>query len=439
LNVWTANPPPPGAPVIVWFHGGSFVNASANFPPQNGQNLAALTGAVVVAPNYRLGPFGYLRNAALAAEDAAAGNYGLLDQRAALAWVRDHIAAFGGDPGNVTIAGQSAGGHSVSLHVVSPGSTGLFHRAIMQSGTATVHWRTSADAESQGQEFAAALGCANNSPAALLTCLRSKSVNQVLLARPPALSEQLTETGRTQWTPIVDGVEIPDQPRILYETGAFSHVPVIIGSTRDEGWTWVNRSFPGTVTVADFEAAIATEFGSDASAILETYPAGDFPSPKDALVRLVGDVEYTCEARRTARLIEQTKTPVYLYSFQREIDTVVPDRVAHGMDVNFIFGNDYGPPLFPPYALTGADLALSQVIGGYWTRFAAAGTPNTDDPSIVRWPAFTHPSGRGRGADKYLILDATVLEGLRLRERACDFWERYFFRSTTGAVPAATP
>jgi para-nitrobenzyl esterase len=253
------------------------------------------------------------------------------------------------------------------------------------------------------------------------------------------LFEQVTETGRTQWTPIVDGVEIPDQPRFLYEAGAFSQVPVVIGSTRDEGWTWVNRSFPSSITPDQYEGTVGTEFGADAPAILAAYPAADFPSPKDALVRLVGDVEYTCEARRIARLIERTKTPVYLYSFDREIDTVVPDRVAHGMEVNFVFGNDYGPPLFPAYALTGEDLTLSQTIGGYWTRFAATGDPNTDDLSIIHWPAFKHPSGKGRGADKYLILDTTITADRRLRESQCDFWERYFFRSSTGAVPAAAP
>jgi len=440
LNIWTPDPlPPSGAPVIVWIHGGSFVNASANFAPQNGMRLATLTGAIVVQPNYRLGPFGYLRNAALATEDLSAGNFGLLDQRAALVWVRDHIAAFGGDPGNVTLAGQSAGGHSVSLHLVSPGSAGLFHRAIMQSGSGSIRWRTSEDAEAQGQDFAAALGCVNADPALVLSCLRSQTRDRILLARPPALFEQLTETGRTQWTPIVDGVEIPDQPRRLYELGAFTHVPVVIGSTRDEGWTFVNRSFPSSITESQYEATVTAEFGADASAILAAYPVTAFPSPKEALARLIGDVEYTCEARRVAGLIERTKTPVYLYSFNREIDTVAVDHIVHGMDVNFVFGNDYGPPLFPAYALTGADLALSQSIGGYWTRFAATGNPNVDDPVILHWPAFKHPTGVGRGADKLLLLDVTIQEAKRLGESQCDVWEPYFFKSTTGPVPAAAP
>jgi para-nitrobenzyl esterase len=193
------------------------------------------------------------------------------------------------------------------------------------------------------------------------------------------------------------------------------------------------------MTADQYETTVTTEFGLDAGAVLAMYPVSASPSPKDALVRLVGDVEYTCEARRVARLIERTKTPVFLYSFERQIDAVVPDRVAHGMDVNFVFGNDYGPPLFPAYALTGDDLTLSQQMRGYWTRFAATGNPNSEDPAVVHWPAFKHPAGQGRGSDKYAILDLTIQEGLRLHEAACDFWTPYSFRSVTGAVPAAAP
>lgn len=440
LNVWTPNPPPAaGAPVIVWFHGGGFANASANFAPQNGQNLAALSGAIIVAPNYRLGPFGFLRHDALAAEDSAAGNYGLLDQRAALIWVRNHIATFGGNPSNVTIAGQSAGAHSVSLHLVAPGSNGLFHRAVMQSGTMSFRMRTAADAQQQADEFAAALGCTGNDAAAVLACLRSKGQNQVLTARPPASAEAFTETRQTQWTPIVDGVEISDQPRYLYERGQFSQVPVLLGANRDEGWTFVNRSFPGTVTADQYELALESEFGVDAPAIRAQYPVSDFASPKDALARLVGDAEYVCEANRVARLIERTKTPIFLYSFEYEVDPVVPDRVVHGLEVNFIFGNSYGPPLFLPYSLGTADLALFRTMAGYWTRFADRGDPNTDEATVTHWPAFNHPTGRGRAADKYLTFDVSVGEGKRQREAQCDFWESFFLRSITGAVPASAP
>ena len=155
VNVWSPYAVPSDRrPVLVWIPPGAFQAASINVADSNGRKLAEQTGAIVVAANYRLGPLGFLGHPALTAEDpsyASSGNYGLLDQRMALAWVRDHIAAFGGDPENVTIFGQSAGAHSVSLHLVSPGSAGYFHRAIMQSGTATGRWPTRNDAESLGR------------------------------------------------------------------------------------------------------------------------------------------------------------------------------------------------------------------------------------------------------------------------------------------------
>jgi para-nitrobenzyl esterase len=191
LNIWAPSRPA-RAPVIVWLHTGGFYAASANFAASNGERFAQERNAIVVAPNYRLGPFGFLAHSALTLEDPtykSSGNYGLLDQRAALAWVRDHIAAFGGDPGNVTIAGTSAGSQSVSLHLVSPASAGLFHRAIMQSGVASARWTSAAEAEAQGEQFARALQCTDVRTVA--TCLRSKTRDQVLRALPldQAMSE----------------------------------------------------------------------------------------------------------------------------------------------------------------------------------------------------------------------------------------------------------
>ena len=440
LNIWTPSPTPSsGAPVIVWLHPGAFANASANFAPQNGQMLAALTEAIIVEPNYRLGPFGFLGHEALLTEGGGAGNYGFLDQRAALFWVREHITAFGGDPANVTLAGQSAGAHSVGLHLVSPGSGGLFHRAIMQSGYASVRWRDTIDAQSQGDHLASALGCSGGEPASLLACLRSKSRDQVLLADPPNLFESVLETGRTQWTPIVDGVEIPDQPRNLFERDAFTHVPVLLGANRDEGWTFVQRSFPANVNLDQYEATLESEFGSDARSIGEAYPTENFRSPKDALAALIGDVEYICEARRVARMIERSGMPVFLYLFGHEVDPVSPDRVVHGLELNFVFGNSYSPPLFPAYVLGEHDLPLFMSMAGYWTRFARTGSPNTDDPDVVHWPAFSRPEGRGRGVDKYVALDLPIQQGVRLQESVCDLWEPRFYRSTTGAIPAMAP
>ena len=437
VNIWTPNPAPASpAPVIVWIPTGAFQAASASIADSNGRKFAERTGAIVVAANYRLGPFGFLGHPALTVEDPgypSSGNYGFLDQRAALAWVRDHIAAFGGDPNNVTIDGQSAGGHSVSLHVVSPGSSGYFGRAIMQSGYASTRWRTLADAESLGNGFATTIGCTD--PSQVLACLRSKTQAQVLLAFGNG-QQEFAETARVPWGPVVDGLDIPDQPRTLYENGAFNHVPLIIGATRDEGWIYVDRSFPGGLTEAQYEAAVTTEFGAaDAPGILAQYPAVDFASPKLALSRLTGDVEAVCEARRVARLVERTRTPVYLYSFEREADAVVPDLVIHGLDRNFVFGNNFGPP--SNYVLNAEDLALFGAISGYWTRFAATGNPNSDDTDVLHWLEFKHPTVEGRGADKYIVLDWPLRGDKRLREEHCDFWEPFFLGSIAGgSVPA---
>lgn len=439
LNIWVRDPLPLApAPVIVWLHTGAFTSASSTFPSHNGQRLAEETGAIVVAPNYRLGPLGFLAHPALGAEDAAhpvSGNYGLLDQRAALEWVRDNIAAFGGDPGRVTLTGTSAGGQSVGLHLVSPGSAGLFSRAAIHSAYPTVREATLDEAMAVGDTFARALGCTD--PSTVLSCMRARTPVEILRA-VPAASEQVVEPAGVAWRPVVDGVEIPDQPRTLFETGAFNRVPTIAGTTRDEGWVFVIRSFASGVTPAQYETWVQSEFGSDASRVLSAYPLADYSSPADAMGRLVGDAQFACETRRLARAVEQTGTPMYVYSYEHEIDALSPDRVIHGVESNILFGNAYVPPIFAPHALDATDLALHAAMAGYWSRFAATGNPNTDDDTVVHWPAFKHPtSGDGRGSDKHLVLAPFIREDKRLRESSCDFWEPLFLRSLTGAVPAS--
>ena len=442
--IWTPDPlPATPAPVLIWLHPGAFVAASVNLAAANGQRFAEETGTIVVAANYRLGPFGFLAHAALAAEDAAypsSGNYGLLDQRAAFAWVSDHIAAFGGDPDRVTISGSSAGALSVGLHLVSPGSTGLFHRAIIQSGPPTPRWRTRQEGEAQGDRLAAALGCID--PLQVLACMRLRTRDQVLTALPIG-PDQILEGQRVQWGPVVDGLELPDQPRMLLESGAVARVPLMIGTNRDEGWGYVDRSFPNGLTAEQYDDVLATEFGADAAAVGSLYgiPDGETAAAaaarKDTLAAIVGDADYVCETRRTARAVERTGARVFEYSFEYEIDLVAPDRVIHGLEINLLFGNSFGPP--SNYALTDPDQEFFRAMAGYWARFAARATPNTDDETVVHWPAFKHPTGRGRGSDKHLALAVPIEEGMRLGERRCDFWEPYFLRPLIGAVPASTP
>ena len=432
LNIWAPSRPAQAA-VIVWFHTGGFQAASANLAASNGERLAQERNVIVVAPNYRLGPFGFLAHSALTLEDPAyrsSGNYGLLDQRAALAWVRDHIAAFGGDPRNVTIAGTSAGSQSVSLHLVSPASSGLFHRAVMQSGVASARWTSAAEAEARGEQFARALECTDVRTAA--ACLRSKTRDEVLRALPIDQA-QILERRAVQWNPIVDGLEITDQPRELYTRGRFNRVPLIIGVNKDEGWTFVDRSFPGELDATQYEAAVRNEFGADAPAVLRLYAATAFPSPKDALSQLTGDAEYVCEALRVARLVSQAGVDVYFYSFDHTIDAVTPGRAFHGLESNLLFGNNFGAP--SNHVLTAGDLALFRAMSGYWRRFAETGNPNAPGEA-VRWPLFK-VNRFPIPSDRYLVLGDIISNANRLRDRQCVFWDRFYFRPLTGDVPAS--
>ena len=301
-------------PVIVWLHTGAFIAASANFPGTRGQTLAAERDVIVVTPNYRLGAFGFLAHPALSGEDpqGASGNYGLMDQQAALRWVRDNIAAFGGDPANVTIAGTSAGGQSVGLQMVSPASEGLFHRAIIQSAYPTTRWTPDAEARAQGEAFATRLGCDGSS--LLLDCLRSATRDQVLMAAMQALQQVREPAGLSFWEPTIDGVVIPDEPRVLFQSGQFHRVPTIVGFNRDEGWgSFITRSFASGVNLQQYEAWVDSEFGPDAPGVFALYATAAASSPIEAMAKVVGDVQFVCEARRIARAIERTGTPTYLY------------------------------------------------------------------------------------------------------------------------------
>lgn len=441
LNIWTpaVKSSARGTDVFLWLHTGGFQETSSNFT--DGQRFADERGVVVVAPNYRLGPFGFLTHSALTVEDAgynSSGNYGLADQRAAMRWVRHNIAAFGGDPDNVTLAGQSAGATSVQFHLMSPASRGLFHRAIVQSGYGSVRWKTADEALAQGDALAASLGCTDR--AGMVGCLRSATRDQVLRALPAARLQIIEPQALVQWAPVVDGLEIPDQPRDMLRRGEFSRMPVILGVTGDEGWTFVDRSFPSGLDALQYDRAVRTEFGMDAEAVLRLYPANAFPTPKDALARLTGDVEFACETRRVARALHHEGAPVYFYSFEHTVDVLTAGRASHSLELNFLFGNNFGAP--SPYVLTEPDLALFRSMSTYWRQFAETGTPNHPD-NPIQWPAFRPQPSYGSEpvdpsrSDRYLVLERRIGEASYLRDAQCNFWESFYFRSVLGTVPAA--
>jgi para-nitrobenzyl esterase len=448
LGVFTPSPAPHKAPVLVWFHTGNFIASTSGSPSFDGERIAEQTGAIVVTLNYRLGALGFLSHPELTAEDPSrpsSGNYGILDQRLALEWVQDNIAAFGGDRKRVAIAGISAGAESASVHVVSPGSAGLFKRAIIQSGTFTHRAPTLAQNEAQGNTFATNIGCTT---APVLPCLRTKTRDQVLVALANYQAGWSSAPG-VRWSPVVDGLELPDQPRTLYEQGASGNVRVIVGSARDDGFSFVQRSFPAAMTAAQYTTALNAEFGATLGAsVLAQYPVADYISPKEALSHVATDLGFVCEARRVARLVtlngggededeEQDEDELghaYLYSFERI--TSDPLHVPHATDHPFVFGNPFAPgagPAFDPN-LNPDNVALYQSVMGYWTRFADKGKPNHGNDGELDWPRY----GVGSDTDEHLVIDVPLSTGTGLRATQCDFWDQHFLRSPILGPQAAS-
>ena len=331
LNVWTKSLDTRAPrPVMVWIHGGGFFAGFGGEERHNGARLAQ-KGAVVVTINYRLGAFGFLAHPALAAESPnhAAGNYGLLDQIAALQWVKRNIARFGGDPSRVTIFGESAGGMSVGSLIASPLAKGLFQRAILESGTGVGIGISPRDtAQSVGMRLAESLGVRGTGADALRS-LRALSADTVLAA-----SLHLGPQGAPRFWPVVDGWVLPHPVDSAISLGAANIVPVIAGTNRDEGDEWMGAP-----------------------------------------------------TRSFARLMSARGAPTYVYMFSRVGDDSVNRRrgAYHSAEITFVFGHPQ--PLQPSAGTTPYDSTVAEAMSDYWVAFATSGYPN-GPPTAGKWPAW---------------------------------------------------
>jgi para-nitrobenzyl esterase len=413
LNVW-APPAGTGHPVIAFVHGGGFQTGASASSYTVGTHLAVAGGVVVVSMNYRLGTLGFLAHPALTAEDPAhpaSGGYGIEDQRAALAWVQRNVAAFGGDPGNVTLMGQSAGGISVCLHLVSPASEGLFHRAILESGPCLADLPTLAEAEAQGEALAVAVGC--DSEADVLACLRGKPVAELRAAL--TLKQGFFFGEGAIWEPVVDGTGLPGQPAARLASGDFHHVPVLAGSNGDEGSLLRFLAFPGGVDAAEYEAFVEKVFGALADQALARYPAASFASPTAALDALLGEFVFVCPVRRTLRSLAAAGVPVHAYRFLHAPGFLpLPGFAAyHTAELAFVFR------ALPEWqSFTAEQEALSLSMSARWASFATVGNP-ADPGSAVAWPAYDGSD------DRHLVLDLDVTTATGYVADACDFWDAF--------------
>jgi para-nitrobenzyl esterase len=370
-------------PVLVWIHGGGFTQDGAlNY---DGTKLAA-KGIVVVTVNYRLGALGFLAHRALAARPGGpSGNYGLMDQQAALRWVKHEISRFGGDPHNVTIAGQSAGGVSVLAHLVSSRSRGLFDRAIVQSGAFALDQVPLAQAETFGAAYADQLGCRVHTA----TCLRHLPAGTLVAAFPDAAIPG-----------VVDGKVLKEPIGAALAAGRFARVPVLNGMNHNEEWIFVaglQLAVSGGMFVlaptpdADtYESVIASVLGvsaARASAIAAEYPLTAYPAAVLALSVLVSDANFACPALQvdcwTAR-----RVPTFAYEFDDDTSPQIfagpdlPPIATHSSEIQYLFDQPNARYATP---LNTTQEQLADRMRAAWAHFAAGGDPAT---AATRWPRF---------------------------------------------------
>ncbi|MDB6102653.1 MAG: fumD, partial [Gammaproteobacteria bacterium] len=408
VSVWTAaHYRNARRPVMVFIYGGAFVGGSAAYPLYDGSKLAA-EGVVVVGFNYRVGIFGFLAHPQLSAESPqkTSGNYGLLDQIAALKWVKANIAAFGGDPRRVTVFGESAGAVSIALLMTSPLAKGLFEQAILQSAVVLP---------------LAELGAAERSGAAVgakIDTLRQLSAEQLLAHNGDFFPHATHNVMAMAFpSPIVDGYVLPAQPRGVFQSGTVNAVPTIVGVNADEG-----RMFSGegnAVSVTAYRKWTREKFGPLAADILRVNPAATDPAAAAATSAIIGDVMFVETARLIARGTSQRQPRTFAYLFTRRAgDDSLP--ATHSEELPFVFASLEQPSFIKHPPPMPADLQLSSAMLRAWTRFAASGDPN--GPDLPQWPRYD------RVTDPYLEFGTPIRTGQAYRKVQVDAVEPFYSR-----------
>lgn len=408
LNVWTAASAGDRLPVMVWIHGGGLTRGTGATPTYDGAALAR-KGVVVVTINYRLGALGYLAHPELTAESLqhSSGNYGTLDQIAALKWVQRNIAAFGGDPLRVTIFGESAGSTSVNVLMATPLAKGLFHRAIGESGARFGRVVTHAEAEQAGVALAKAAGADS------LKALRAMPAAKIVAIAP----------FRAEYN--VDGWVLPEEVRAIFESNRHNRVPVIVGSNADEMTTLAS---PASVpkTLEEFRKRATAQYGDSMKEFEALYPAATDAAVRDAWLASLRDAGMTLQMRTWARRVTAAGGRAYLYWFSHVAPN--PNRSAlgayHASEIAYVFNN-----LIRNWSYTATDRQVADRLSSYWTNFAASADPNR--AGLPPWAPYDAEK------EPYMDLGDSFVLRNHLRQPYVDFFERMQHRPqrTTSMEP----
>eukprot|EP00064_Thunnus_orientalis_P007197 superscaffoldBa00000786_g7217 len=432
LNVWVPSSiRPHNLTVMVWIYGGGFYSGSSSLDVYDGRYLAHSETVIVVSMNYRIGAFGFL---ALHGSSEAPGNMGLLDQRMALQWVQDNIHSFGGNPKQVTIFGESAGGASVGFHLLSPDSRPTFTRAILQSGVPNSPWASVSPAEARRRAtlLGKLVGCNGGNDTELVDCLRSKSPQELIDQEWQVLP--WSALFRFSFVPVVDGEVLPDTPDAMLNSGNFKDTQLLLGVNQDEGSYFLLYGAPGfskdnesLISREDFLEGVklsvphANDIGLEAVVLQYTdwMDENNGVKNRDAMDDIVGDHNVICPLAHFARSYAQHN------ALKANMGGAGSGwmGVIHGYEIEFVFGL----PLEKRLNYTLEEEKLSRRMMRYWANFARTGNPNVNHDSSVenkrRWPLFTVSE------QKHVGLNTEPLKVHKgLRNQMCAFWNRFLPR-----------
>jgi para-nitrobenzyl esterase len=413
LNVWT---PAPGQvtgkqPVMVWIHGGGFVNGSGDI--YYSRWLAAKGRIVVVTINYRLDALGFLAHPSLGSPEGI-GDYGLADQQAALRWVRDHITDFGGDPAKVTIAGESAGGMSVCDHLVAPGSAGLFRAAIIQSAPCQAQ-ASLATAQRASSQYAVEAGCPD--PATAAVCLRALPATALT---SPLWYSHIGDSDAVSG-PVIGTATLPVGPVAAFAAGRAAHVPVLIGTNHDEFTMFTGLRYLRLgrgIGAAEYLGMLTDIFGADGRAVLAHYPPDRYGGDVSlAYSAAATDGVFACVTDRMADALGR-RAPVYAYEFDDPHapapdplrHTPFPVGASHSLELRYLFNVGGAPPL------DSGQRMLSEQMIGYWSQFVAKGAPEA--AGQPDWPVMASSSGPRMS----LRPDGARVMSTFAESHQCSFW-----------------